>query len=432
MSNSRWNSPEPKEAWRWNRTRIAQWQVAQFNQQLDVILPHNRFYARKLTEAGIPLDARIRSLDELTQWPLTTKQDLVDSISQSSDRISLHHTFAAGEYSRFHRTSGTKGGPLMILDTLEDWRWWSDCWQHVLTAAEVTARDRVFLAFSFGPFIGFWSAHQASIDRGAMVIPAGGLNTLARLEFMRQSAATVICCTPSYALHLAEVAESERFPLGALPVTRLIVAGETGGSVSTVRHRIESIWEAQVIDHAGATEIGAWGFGWQDRIGLHVIETSFIAEVLPLADDNTGELVFTSLGRYGAPLIRYRTGDVVSFSTTSLDTDHLTNFLWLPGGLIGRVDDMVTVRGVNVFPSNIESIVRQLPEIVEYQVHINRHRALDELKVTIEAPAATQEKLEKLLMVQLGLRCLVQCVPPGTLPRTENKSQRWIVQPSGR
>ena len=121
---------------------------------------------------------------------------------------------------------------------------------------EVSQADRVFLAFSFGPFIGFWSAHQACVDRRAMVIPGGGLSSLARLEFMRQSRATVVLCTPSYALHLAEVAQRESVPLDELQVDRIIVAGEAGGSLPAVRSRIESAWQARVIDHCGATEVG--------------------------------------------------------------------------------------------------------------------------------------------------------------------------------
>ena len=218
----------------------------------------------------------------ISELPLTTKQELVDSAAADPAGISTHHTYPASSYSRLHRTSGTSGHPLLVLDTATDWQWWSSTWQHVLQAAQVTEDSRVFLAFSFGPFIGFWSAHQACVDRGAIVIPGGGLSSLARLEFMRQHAADVVCCTPSYALHLVEVARKEDWPLAQLGVKRLIVAGEAGGSVPAVREQLERTWQAQVIDHAGATEIGPWGFGWPDRPGLHVIESRFIAELLPI------------------------------------------------------------------------------------------------------------------------------------------------------
>ena len=354
---------------------------------------------------------------------MTTKQELVGSAESDPDGWSHHHTYATHQYSRIHRTSGTKGSPLLIADTAEDWKWWSNTWQHVLAAANVTTEDRVFLAFSFGPFIGFWSAHQACTDRGAMVIPAGGLSSLARLQFLRQTQATVVCCTPIYALHLAEVARSEDFPLTDLPVDRLIVAGESGGSLPEMRSAIENAWKARVIDHAGATEIGPWGFGWPEGCGLHVIESSFIAEIIPLreniaktsrdqpasqppgaarcstnqdslAKDSVGELVLTSLGRFGAPVIRYRTGDVVR-ATERLQSNTVCNFLWLPNGIIGRTDDMLTVRGVNIFPSSVDSLVRQVAPTAEYLVQVNRDRSMQELLLNIECDSATAGSLQK-------------------------------------
>jgi phenylacetate-CoA ligase len=292
------------------------------------------------------------------------------------------------------------------------------------------------MAFSFGPFIGFWSAHQACIDRGALVIPGGGLTSLARLEFIRQSQANVVCCTPSYALHLADVAAAENIPLPALKIERMIVAGEAGGSVPGVRNKIESAWGARVIDHSGATEIGPWGFGWPDRCGLHLIETNFIAEFLPLArgpgehnprSTDLAELVITSLGRYGAPIFRYRTGDVVRHEYIN-DERVGCNFVWLPDGVVGRADDMVTIRGVNVFPSSIDAIVREVPGISEYRIIVSRRGELDQLQVEIEADEATQHQLEKNLASRLGLRIPVALAPLASLPRSELKSRRWIDQ----
>lgn len=433
--------PEPTEAWQWSRPQILQWQLDQFNRQLDAILPSNKFYAQKFADAGIDIRERLTDLEQIKQWPLTTKAEL--SESSLATGISQHQTFDACQYSRLHRTSGTRGQPLMILDTADDWHWWADTWQHVLQAAGVTSHDRVFLAFSFGPFIGFWSAHQACEDRGAMVIPGGGLSSLARLEFMRASAATVVCCTPTYALHLAEVAQAENFPLGDLPIRCLIVAGESGGSVPEVRQRICLAWNADVIDHAGATEVGPWGFGWPDRCGLHIIETSFIAEFLSLdsaasnsaeanlalshnqSDDKVGELVLTSLGRLGAPVIRYRTGDIVRVSNQSPQSGRC-NFTWLPEGAMGRADDMVTIRGVNIFPSSIEKLVRSVESIGEYQVHVTRQGHLDQLSLMVEANVDLCVQLEKLLLLKTGLRIVVQPVASGSLPRSEAKSKRWI------
>ncbi len=413
------------EAWQWDEPRIRRWQLEQLNAQLAAILPHNAFYREKLGSEQLQL----QRIEDLAQLPLTTKQELVASAGQAADHISRHHTFPATHYSRLHRTSGTTGHPLILLDTAQDWKWWSATWQHVLAAAEVTPADRVFMAFSFGPFIGFWSAHQACVDCGATVIPGGGLSSLARLEFMKSTSATAICCTPSYALHLAEVAEVEQFPLAQLPIRRLIVAGEAGGSIPSVRERIEATWGAQVVDHSGATEIGPWGFGWPTGPGLHVIETSFIAELLPLEtkpkDATLHELVLTSLGRWGAPVIRYRTGDVVRGERPQ---EGRCRFLWLPQGVVGRADNMVTVRGVNIFPSSIDALVRQVPEVSEYRVIVSRSGHLDQLEIEIEASSATQLAVEKILTSRLGLRIPVKRVEAGSLPRSEGKSRRWHDQ----
>jgi phenylacetate-CoA ligase len=409
------------DSWLWDETRIRQWQLQQLNAQLAAILPLNRFYSAKFGAQTLQL----QNLDELAGLPLTTKQELVASAAESQEGISAHHTYESSRYSRIHRTSGTTGSPLLVLDTANDWEWWSATWQHVLEAAAITTRDRIFMAFSFGPFIGFWSAHQACVDRGATVIPGGGLTSLARLEFMRQSQATVMCCTPSYALHLAEVARRENFAIDSLSLKTLIVAGEAGGSIPAVRSLIEETWQAHVVDHSGATEIGPWGFGWPDRPGLHIIETSFIAEFLPstgAGNEMLSELVLTSLGRTGAPVIRYRTGDIVRVHRPA---EGPCRFLWLPQGVVGRADNMVTIRGVNIFPSSIDALIRQFPAVSEFRVIVTRREHLDQLELEIEASEATKADIEKQLTSQLGLRISVKCVTNGTLPRHEGKAQRW-------
>jgi phenylacetate-CoA ligase len=207
----------------------------------------------------------------------------------------------------------------------------------------------------------------------------------------------------------------------------LIVAGEPGGSIASVRARIEEQWQAEVVDHCGATEIGPWGFGWPTGGGIHVIETSFIAELLPLADQPTDsdlrELVLTSLGRWGAPVFRYRTGDLVR---AQRPRDGVCRFLWLRDGIIGRADDMLVVRGVNIFPSSIEAVVRRFPEIAEYRITIRRRGQLDELTLEVEAAAETAAALSRELDIAVGLRIAAQAVAAGTLPRFEGKSIRWV------
>lgn len=408
-------------SWSWSREQLRAWQLERLNRQLSAILPANRFYREKFSSNSLVLN----SLDQLEQLPMTTKDELVRSVDASG--FSQHQTFAPDKYSRLHRTSGTKGPPLMILDTSDDWQWWSDAWQHVLTAAEIESHDRVMLTFSFGPFVGFWSAHEACCRRGALVIPAGGMSSLARLELLRQSRATVLACTPSYAQHLCEVALESAFDLKQLSIRRVLVAGEPGGSIPGVRQRIEDAWQAKVVDHCGATEVGPWGFGWPDVCGIHAIETHFIAELLPVdrltGDGLRGELVLTSLGRHGAPVIRYRTGDLVRPAAPPTER---CNFQWFEGGVIGRIDDMLIIRGVNIFPSSIDAILRQFVEVKEYRVTVSRSQQLDQLTVDVESPIDSLSSIRNRLEVELGLRIDVRAVEAGSLPRSEGKAQRWI------
>ncbi|TWT65198.1 Phenylacetate-coenzyme A ligase [Allorhodopirellula solitaria] len=322
-----------------------------------------------------------------------------------------------------------------VLDTPGDWAWWLECWQYVLDAAEVTSEDIAMMAFSFGPFIGFWSANDALVHRGTLVVPGGGLTSQARLNLIEQQRCTVLCCTPTYALHLASVAAEHSIELAKNPVSRIIVAGEPGGSVPAVRQAIESQWQARVIDHAGASELGAWGFASADDSGLHIIESEFIAEFL-VFDSASGaaraaqpgelsELIMTNLGRYGGPAIRYRTGDIVR---PQWEHDHPCGFVHLPGGVLGRADDMMVIRGVNVFPSSIEAIVREVTPTAEFRMIATRCDEMDQLRIEVEdaESVATETPLADLLRDRLALRIPVTMVAPGSLPRSEGKSRRWV------
>ena len=238
---------------------MAELQLQRLNALLTRILPLNRFYAAKFRRMRLPLE----SLEQFHELPYTCKDELVTDGPEGD--FAANVTYPLDQYARYHRTSGTRGRPLAVVDTAEDWSWWIDIWQFVLDAAEVNTRDRVCMAFSFGPFIGFWSAYDAASARGALVVPGGGMGTLARLQLIRESRATVLCCTPSYALHLAEVARENSIELADMSVRRIIVAGEPGGSMPAVRERIEAAWHARVIDHSGATEVGPWGYADSER-----------------------------------------------------------------------------------------------------------------------------------------------------------------------
>jgi phenylacetate-CoA ligase len=407
------------------RAALQEYQLERLNGLLRAVLPHNRFYAHKLRLIELPL----RSMDQLAALPFTFKEELVQGLQR--DQFSANQTFDSSRYVRLHRTSGTHGRPMVVVDTLEDWQWWTDVWQYVLDAADVQPYDRVFMAFSFGPFIGFWSAHDACVARQAMVIPGGGMDSLARLDLIHSSHATVLCCTPSYALHLSEVAAAHQIDTRKLGVRRIIVAGEPGGSAPATRQRIESAWNARLVDHAGATEVGPWGYADSRGLGLHVAECEFIAEFhsvktgQPAEPGELSELILTTLGRHGCPVIRYRTADLVR---PTYPDDPVNRFVLLEGGVVGRTDEMLVIRGVNVFPSALEQILHSFPEVVEYQITAYKAGEMDALRIAVEDRLDRPERIARELKLRLGLNIQVQVAPAGSLPRFEGKGRRFVDQ----
>ncbi len=410
---------------RLDRADIESLQLKNLNVLLTAILPHNQFYQHKL--AGHPTE--LKSLDELDSLPFTTKEELQPAAD--AEPFATNRTYPLEQYVRCHQTSGTRGRPLVVLDTASDWRWWMDAWQYVLDAADVKLTDRAMLAFSFGPFIGFWSAFDALVARGTLVIPGGGLSSLARLELLRSTQATTLFCTPTYALHLAEVAADHQLNLAHSSVEKIIVAGEPGGSIAATRNRIESAWGAKLIDHAGATEVGPWGFADSAGRGLHINEAHFLPEFISVASGHQSQpgelshLILTCLGRHGSPVIRYRTGDIVR---PSWPTDGPIRFVFLEGGVLGRADEMMIVRGMNVYPTAVEQILHSFPEVVEYRLTARKRGVMDELLVEVEDHLEKPARIAEELQLRLGLSIDVLCVPPLSLPRSESKGRRFVDQ----
>jgi phenylacetate-CoA ligase len=393
------------------------------NALLAAVLPQNRFYSAKFGAIRLPL-----TWDRFATLPCTTKAEL--AADQAADPpLGTVATFARERYTTYPQTSGTTGRPLVVLDTNESWEWWTECWQYVYAAAGVTARDRIFFAFSFGPFIGFWSAHDAARRLGALTIPGGGFDSRARLRLLLDTEATVLVCTPTYALRLAEVAQEHGLPIRDSAIRVTIHAGEPGASIPSVRGCIEEAWGALTFDHAGGTEIGAYGYDCDRRHGLHVNEAEFIAEVLdadtgtPCPEGRSGELVMTSLGRAGWPIIRYRTGDIVVAGSRSCGCGRTC--LLLPGGIVGRTDDLIVLRGVNVYPSAVEAIVRGF-EVGEFRLVRTRRGPLEELTIDLEASDEVAQAVARALRERLAVRIPTRAVPSGSLPRFELKARRLV------
>ena len=386
---------------------------------LAEVLAANAFWRDRLQD--------VRGWDDFERLPLTTKAALLAD-QAAHPPFGTNLTYPLERFVRLHQTSGSSGGqPLRWLDTAESWEWWLRIWaDHVYRAAGVKPGDRVFLAFSFGPFIGFWSAFGGAQQLGALCISGGAMTSEQRLRTMLDVGATVLLSTPTYALRLADVANHLGIDMRESGVRVTIHAGEPGASIPATRAAIEEAYGATCFDHTGMTELGPTGFSCSQRDGIHLIESEFIFEVLD-ADghpSSEGELVATNLGRWGMPLIRYRTGDRASVSREQCSCG--SPFVKLLGGIQGRVDDMFTVRGVNLFPSQVEDIVRRYPEVVEFVIERRRERHMDEVSLLIEAVGDefSSERLEADLRQALGVRLPCHLVERGTLPRSELKAKR--------
>jgi phenylacetate-CoA ligase len=419
-----------------DRSRIAAVQLRKLRALLAAILPANAFYARKL--ANIDLKQGLASVTDFARiFPFTTRHELVrDRLENPPYGTDL--TYPLDSYVRCHQTSGTTTVPIRWLDTHKSWTRLTDNWVQIFAAAGINGHDRFFFAFSFGPFLGFWSALDAVLRLRCFCFPGGSMSSQARLQAILDNGITVLCCTPTYAQHLGEIARDERISLKKSRVRLIIVAGEGGGSIAATRGRIESLWPgATVFDHHGMTEVGPVTYQCPATPGtLHVLESAYVAEVVHpiskshVAPGETGELILTTLDRLGSPLLRYRTGDLVRPRAPSICACGRHD-LALEGGILGRTDDMVVVRGVNVYPSLVEEIVRACPEVIEYRVQLDCRQAMAELSLEVEVsansadPLSLQKQIEQSFLTALNLRVPVRLLPIGSLPRFEMKAQRW-------
>ncbi len=412
---------------------LVEQQLERLRRLLAEILPGNRFYASKLRTQGNSLPS-LKSMDDLARLPLTTKAELCANQAGRPPYGEML-TYSLGRYSRACQTSGTMGQPLRWLDTAASWQWMLDCWKQYYGIAGVKPSDRLLFAFSFGPFLGFWTAFEAACQLGCLCLPSGGMSSAARLRFLLDHEASVVLCTPTYALHLAETARREGIDLRSASVRKIIVAGEPGGSIPATRSRIEEGWNARVFDHCGMTEIGPAAIECRNNpAGLHVLESEFIMEVIDpqttaaVPPGQAGELVLTNLGRLGSPLIRYRTGDLVNVDPEPCPCG--LPYRRLAGGILGRCDDMIHVRGNNLYPTALEQVLRQIPEIAEYRVEARQDRELTALRIEVEPSAIEQgnglaQKVENAVREKFLFRPDVSIVGPGSLPRFEMKATRF-------
>lgn len=393
----------------------------------------NQFYLEKFARAGIEM-GDVRSGEDLKRLAFTTKAELVGE-QQAYPPYGRLLTYPVSRYRYFHQTSGTTGVPFKCLDTRDDWDAWMRAWGYVYRAAGVRESDLVFCAFSFGPYLSHWAAIDGARHIGSLAISGGGLTSEQRLRTILDNRCTVLVCTPTYALHLAEVAQRLSLDLASSAIRITIHAGEPGASVDSVKRSIEQSWGATCFDHAGATEVGAWAFECQAETGgVHLNELEFIFELIDPnsgespTDGRRGELVITTLSRPGMPVLRYRTGDLVELLEDPCPCGRTS--VRIKGGVLGRADDMLIVRGVNLYPSAIDNVIRAQQSIVEYEVEIRRIAGMDDLLIKTEIGdkkifSDVKEALVSEFRSQLNIRVSVDFAEAGSLPRYEFKARRY-------
>ncbi|MBW3543028.1 MAG: AMP-binding protein [Planctomycetes bacterium] len=429
------------------RDEIERRQLKRLRALLAEIVPRNPFWTCRFRDAGLLApdgrfdESQLTSLDDLQKLPPVTKADVAED-QAAHPPYGTNLTYDLADYSRLHQTSGTTTGvPLRWLDTPASWQWFLESWEQIYRMVGLRRDDRLAFPFSFGPFIGFWAAFEGANRLGNLCLAGGGMSSEARLQLIADNRATVVCCTPTYALRLAEVAAEQGLDLAGGSVRMLVVAGEPGGSVAATRERIESAWGARLFDHWGMTEIGSLAIECVENPGgMHVLETECIAEILdprsgePVEPGAIGELVVTNLGRAGSPLIRYRTGDLVQADRRPCPCGR--ELLRLEGGVLSRADDMVTIRGNNVYPARLEGILREFADIAEYRIEVATVRSMQHLRIEIEPaeaassqPAAERlrQRVSRAIKDRLNFHADVTAVAAGTLPRFELKGQRFFV-----
>jgi len=410
-------------------------QLKRLRDMVDRVHATVPFYRQKLAGAGYkPGD--IRKLEDLARLPFTTKDDLRETYPFGLFAVPMERVV------RIHASSGTTGKPTVVGYTRRDIDTWAELMARTLVAGGTTSGDVVHNAYGYGLFTGGLGAHYGAEKIGATVIPMSGGNTKRQIMLMKDFGSTILLCTPSYALNLAEVMTEE----GVDPATLKLKSGLFGAEPWTeaMRKGIERQLRLDAIDIYGLSEVIGPGVASEcieAKHGLHIFEDHFIAEVIDpatgtvLPQGEVGELVFTTISKEAFPVIRYRTRDISRLITTPCACGRT---LVRMERISGRSDDMLIIRGVNVFPSQLESVLMAVEGVEpHYQLIVSREGALDELEVQVEVNEAIfSDEIKQLEVLSrrvetdikdlLGVSCKVKLVEPKTIQRSEGKAKRVI------
>jgi len=416
------------------RHELEKLQVERLRRTVERVYQHVPFYRQKLDEAGIgPAD--IRSVADLARLPFTNKQDLRDNYPFGLFAV------PKDEIVRVHASSGTTGKMTVVGYTKSDINTWAEVMARTMACGGVTNKDTVQVAYGYGLFTGGLGAHYGAEKIGAAVIPISGGNTKRQLQIMADFGTTAVACTPSYSLFMAETAAEEGIDLHQLPVRVGFFGAEPWSNA--MRREIEEKWGIKAIDIYGLSEVMGPGVASECMVqdGLHVWEDHFMVEVIDPATGEVlpygekGELVFTCITKEALPLIRYRTRDIsiLSNGTCACGRTHLRMHR-----VMGLTDDMLIIRGVNVFPSQIESVLLEIGETEpHYQLIVDREGNLDDLEIWVEiSERLFSDEVRKLEQIEgrirreiqstLGISARVKLVEPKTIARSEGKAKRVI------
>ncbi len=418
-----------------SRDELVRLQFQKLEALLKKVFISNAFYRNKFRSSRVN-PAEIRSMDDLRKLPFTVKREFEED-QEKHPPFGTNLTEPMENYLQYHQTSGTTGKPLKFLDTRESWEWRGKVACYILKGVGVRRGDRILFPFNFGPYTAFWITYEGAYQLGNLIIPTGGWTSLQRLQSIFENQATVIPTTPSYALTLAETAYENRIDLANSSVRILMLTGEPGALVPGIRDKLQRLWNARCFDYIGMTEVGTWGFQCtEEPDGVHMIESEFIAEVIDpdtgshVQEGEVGELIVTNLGRSCTPSIRYRTGDLVKVKKSSCPCGR--TFRILEGGVLGRKDEMVIVRGVNIFPNALKNIVEHyiLPGD-EYQIEAFKERGIDDIVIKVEVKDKEKQEVVKRniqndIKNKLNLRIEIEVIPKGTLPKSEFKAKRFV------
>lgn len=409
-------------------------QLARLQTGLERLSQTVPFYKEQLSQAGVTAD-NFRSLADMARLPFTTKADLRDQYPFGLLAVPIK------EVIRIHASSGTTGKPTVVAYTRRDVDLWSELIARSYAAAGVTADDIVHNAYGYGLFTGGLGLHYGAERLGTAVIPVSGGNTKRQLMIMRDFGSTVLCCTPSYSLLIAEVAKEEGFDLQSLSLKVGLFGAEPWSE--HMRQEIEARLHLTALNLYGLSEIIGPGVAMEctAKQGMHIFEDHFFPEIIdplsgePLPDGEMGELVITCITKEALPLIRYRTRDRTRLLREKCACGRTTVRM---DRLAGRTDDMIIVRGVNVFPSQIESVLLQVGNIEpHYQIMVDRSADyLDELDVLVEVSAEAYQNQEHLVQLEtrlsyevqsaLGITCKITLVAPHEIQRSEGKAVRVV------